>query len=174
MVKSLSPPPPLNLRPPILVILVLIWWELPKGLVKRMECGQDRSPVALVSQFYYFILSCAMLYAVTLRNNNYAHTNLLAKGLHLSTCVIYIGVIVECPTLVDPVNGDIALSGNTPGSSASYTCISGYTVDGNDIRFCQGDGTWTGTDPICRREPQLPYLHDTCITILLFLLIISH
>ena len=64
--------------------------------------------------------------------------------------LIIVGVIIECPQLIDPAEGDVAMSGNNPGSSATYTCRTGYALTGDDIRFCQNDGTWSGNDPFCR------------------------
>ena len=76
--------------------------------------------------------------------------------IYFVTFSINVGIIIECPKLVDPTNGDVAYSGNTPGSSATYTCIAGYSITGDDIRFCLNDGTWSGNDPFCRCESILP------------------
>ena len=45
------------------------------------------------------------------------------------------------------------------GATASYTCNSGYTLDGDNMRTCQdvNDGTWTNNDPSCNREFNLTF-----------------
>ena len=48
----------------------------------------------------------------------------------------------------------MAVSGSNPGDTASYTCISSYSVTprSSKLRTCQRNGEWTGVDPICERE----------------------
>ncbi len=60
---------------------------------------------------------------------------------------------LEPPT---PVNGDAVLSsqGMSVGTTANYSCDSGYVLVGQAIRTCEdvnGDiiGRWSGTTPIC-------------------------
>ena len=33
-----------------------------------------------------------------------------------------------------------------------YTCNNGYALSGNNMRSCQTDGEWTGSDPSCNRK----------------------
>ena len=35
--------------------------------------------------------------------------------------------------------------------TCSFTCNTGYELTGSDTRTCQSDGSWSGTDDICRR-----------------------
>ena len=35
--------------------------------------------------------------------------------------------------------------------TCSFTCNSGYKLTGNATRICQSDGSWSGSDDICRR-----------------------
>ena len=56
---------------------------------------------------------------------------------------------VMCDSLTAPNNGEIADSSNTFGSKVSFTCDSGYAMDGPSILFCQADGMWNGTVPSC-------------------------
>lgn len=113
-----------------------------RELVKIIESGVDRNQDAIVSET---ILS-----------------NPLPLVSNLKT--LCIGVVIECPLLRPPVNGDVGLSGNTPGSTASYTCSTGFILVGNDNRFCQGDGTWSGSDPTCRctLSTYCNVMHCTC------------
>ena len=64
--------------------------------------------------------------------------------------------IVNCSFLTDPNNGMINCSLGNDGVSSyedtcSFTCNTGYELTGSDTRICQSDGSWSGTDDICRR-----------------------
>ena len=57
-----------------------------------------------------------------------------------------------CPSLTDPKNGTVNEGGFVPGSIATYTCDSGYSLDGSETRECQDDGNWDGVAPTCIRK----------------------
>jgi len=59
---------------------------------------------------------------------------------------------LSCPSLSNPVNGNVALSsGVLLGSTATYTCNNGYRATYNPTRYCQADGQWSGGAPSCIR-----------------------
>ncbi|XP_052791551.1 LOW QUALITY PROTEIN: uncharacterized protein LOC128225682 [Mya arenaria] len=61
-------------------------------------------------------------------------------------------------------NGSAALSAN--GMSVTYTCDTGFTLNGAGIRSCNTDGTgWTGTEPSCVSCPELTTLSNGDITL---------
>ena len=62
----------------------------------------------------------------------------------------------DCLPLTIPSNGAIVYSssanpsGNYPeGTTATHSCTRGQLFDGDTVRTCQNDGTWTGTEPSC-------------------------
>ena len=62
----------------------------------------------------------------------------------------------RCDNLQPPANGDISScsSGRAgvgyEGGTCSFTCNTGYElITGSDIRTCQSDGSWSGSDIIC-------------------------
>ena len=64
--------------------------------------------------------------------------------------------MTTCPTLDDPVDGSVECSLGpdgvpTEGDTCVYQCDDGYIVTGGNSRECQGDGTWTGSEPTCER-----------------------
>ena len=62
--------------------------------------------------------------------------------------------VVVCPELDVPQNGNIEYD-NTQSvynSMATYTCVNGLMVEGDEMRVCQNDGTWSGSVAICQRE----------------------
>lgn len=59
---------------------------------------------------------------------------------------------VFCPSLSNPEFGEVEVTGQTPDSIATYTCMSGFVLDGNVNRVCQRSGLWNGSDPVCNRK----------------------
>ena len=55
-----------------------------------------------------------------------------------------------CHILPAPANGFVVLNDSIEGSTANYSCNSGYQLVGDAIRTCR-DGQWTGTAPECKR-----------------------
>ena len=66
-------------------------------------------------------------------------------------------VKTKCTHLSVPANGRIVScsSGTTGmgfvGDTCSFTCDTGYELTGSDIRTCQNNRSWSGSDVICRR-----------------------
>jgi hypothetical protein len=69
---------------------------------------------------------------------------------------------VTCPPLTPPTNGLISGGeGEQPvGSTASYSCDEGYSLEGSQQRTCRSDGLWSGMEPTCERiqcpDPGVP------------------
>ena len=59
----------------------------------------------------------------------------------------FLSTVTNCSSLSDPPNGHVSYSGS--GTTANYTCDSGYTLNGNGTRVCQTNGTWSGSAPSC-------------------------
>ena len=60
--------------------------------------------------------------------------------------------IIDCGELANPFMGVVETTGTSVGSSAVYSCISGYRLDGVDTRICQPDSQWSNTAPTCTRR----------------------
>ncbi len=58
---------------------------------------------------------------------------------------------VVCPSLSPLNNGNISYDDPTLGlyTAATYTCGTGYTLDGDTTRICGSDGVWSGKAPTC-------------------------
>ena len=54
-----------------------------------------------------------------------------------------------CSSLTNPANGQVVVSGLTPGSTATYSCDEGFALNGTQNRTCQSDGTWSDVAPTC-------------------------
>ena len=70
----------------------------------------------------------------------------LTLTLPLFTCTV-----VDCGSPVSPANGAIKqLTGTTYGFTVSYSCNSGYSLEGATTRVCQDSGQWSEEVPMCR------------------------
>ena len=63
---------------------------------------------------------------------------------------------VSCSSLTDPNNGLVNCSlgdGGVPSyeNTCSFICNIGYELTGSDTRTCQSNGSWSGTNIVCRR-----------------------
>ena len=54
-----------------------------------------------------------------------------------------------CPSLPDPPNGIVSVTGFSVGGVATYICNEGFELVGSEVRMCQGDGEWSGEEPQC-------------------------
>ena len=60
---------------------------------------------------------------------------------------------VNCGILENPANGIVdTTSGTTFMNTATYTCDSGYTLNGAKSRTCQSNRTWDITEPFCESK----------------------
>ena len=76
------------------------------------------------------------------------------------TCTVYVINIfcyifalgITCPDLENPANGAVTVNGMNPGDTATYTCNSGYELEGAETLTCGSDGMWSPDPPVCTRE----------------------
>lgn len=60
-------------------------------------------------------------------------------------------LIADCGIPTAPSNGDVDTSQGTEFlAQVTYTCASGYTLEGSTVRTCQASGEWNGMDPSCK------------------------
>ena len=59
--------------------------------------------------------------------------------------------MIQCATLSNPTQGSVLTSdeGMVVGVEASYTCLEGFMLVGDEVRVCEEDGRWTGNEPSC-------------------------
>ena len=70
---------------------------------------------------------------------------------------------VACSRLTSIDDGMINCSLGDDGvpsydDTCSFTCNTGYELTGSDTRTCQNDGSWNGSDAVCRRGT---YINNT-------------
>lgn len=57
-----------------------------------------------------------------------------------------------CPSLNNPTNGEVRVSGLSVGSTATFTCNFGYVLSGSPVLLCENRGIWNASDPTCESE----------------------
>ena len=81
---------------------------------------------------------------------NVRYTKFLAFHFSLITLLL---LAVDCGPLPAPTNGRVDTSnGTTFESTATYTCDTGYTLSGSQIRTCGADKSWDLSAPGCERK----------------------
>ena len=56
------------------------------------------------------------------------------------------------------MNGDVDTSKGTGYlAGAAYTCKKGYRLEGQNVRICQADDTWSDAPPVCMIYGRLQY-----------------
>ena len=66
-----------------------------------------------------------------------------------------------CPVLLPPKNGKVSVTGaGGAASTALYSCLFGYRLEGNSQRVCQG-GKWEELKSICQGEIYC----SSCVTV---------
>ena len=133
------------------------WLERRPGSVWVEGCGQMRHlsvPVSIVPRASVFTA------------NLHTHCHLHNSFLIMLNCLIFPLSLprsnllpvplplpaVVCPSLPDPANGRVSLSGTTAGSTATYSCDRGFGLVGFSTRICQASGEWSGEEPTCERK----------------------
>ncbi|XP_066300020.1 uncharacterized protein [Branchiostoma lanceolatum] len=71
----------------------------------------------------------------------FRHISMRAEILGCSTNV-------HCNALTNPTDGVVSGS-NAYGSVLTFTCNTGYSLDGAATLTCRADGTWSGSPPTC-------------------------
>ncbi|KAI8498131.1 hypothetical protein Bbelb_240750 [Branchiostoma belcheri] len=57
---------------------------------------------------------------------------------------------VQCPTLIAPTNGAVSPTGAVSyPNGVTFTCNTGYVLNGAAAATCQADGTWSNPVPTC-------------------------
>ena len=114
----------------IAALVTTLWLECQLGLVGVMESGAHHQ------------LQCVSV----------------STWLNVYVECVPVPIVITCSDLPSPTFGDIDYGGagstdNRPVNTvATYTCNTGYTLNGGTTRTCGSDGVWSGSTPTCQRK----------------------
>ena len=71
-----------------------------------------------------------------------------------SSTFYFCTIVVDCDLLSNITNGMLSYNPQGQdqtllGATVTYTCNTGYTLNGNNMRTCLTGGAWSGSDPTC-------------------------
>ena len=66
-------------------------------------------------------------------------------------------IVITCTDLPSLANENVDYGAGSPDSRpvdtvATYTCDTGYTLNGDSTRTCRSDRLWSGSAPTCQRK----------------------
>ena len=104
------------------------------------------SRYVIISNYYFWIIE-----VIGFRNYIYAIIKKYFCLLISTECITHAFKIADCGPLFDP---DIYIHVSTPNGIiynkiASYSCVTGYKLNGNATRKCSASGYWNGGEPSC-------------------------
>jgi len=87
---------------------------------------------------------------------NWLNTNYISDPL-VTNLWCFLWFVVACLPLMNVKNGAMFCSlgaDKVPSyeDTCSFICNTGYELTGSDTRTCQRDGSWSGTQTMCRRS----------------------
>ena len=88
----------------------------------------------------------------------YAYATVYPSNILRISCIDSLPhlTVVDCGNLTNPTNGQVNhTAGTTFGQTATYSCDTGYTLEGDNSRICQADGMWSGSEPTCISESSM-------------------
>lgn len=75
-----------------------------------------------------------------------------ASVAEVSTLIICCDKSLDCPEInLTLEHGHMNGSGSSFGSTYSFYCDEGYKIDGQSTVFCDEQGQWNATIPVCSR-----------------------
>ena len=57
---------------------------------------------------------------------------------------------IDCGIVQTPQNGSMRGEMTTYSNSLTFDCDEGFTLYGSSSRKCQANGTWSGSDALCK------------------------
>ena len=85
----------------------------------------------------------------------------LASSVTQYLCIVYISEIY-CEVPVAPDNGQVYVMGDLSfWTLIVYSCDAGYSLQGEALQYCVGEGQWSGLPPTCQSQSYLLIITHT-------------
>ena len=91
-----------------------------------------------------------MIKAVTTKKFTASKTESLAEMDEMIDSITVFLADTECPVLGTPISGRKHGSRYNKGDIVKFQCKPGFVLKGSAIRKCMENGTWNGTETICK------------------------
>ena len=72
--------------------------------------------------------------------------------MHCNRSITPSFTLALCPILGSPANGQVTVTGNLPGDTATYSCDPGFELSGERVLTCGNDVMWSADPPTCIRK----------------------
>lgn len=82
----------------------------------------------------------------------------LLMTLRYAPSIFSLSTVLQCDNLTNPAHGQVILSSLVLDSQANYSCNQGYKLSGVEVRTCQANELWSGSEPTCEGK-QVIILH---------------
>lgn len=104
------------------------------------------------SSYLFFPFLCLLFHRKTHRESVHASIKICFLGFFLLYFLFpyFAFVGTDCPILGTPVNGRKYGSKYNHGNIVTFDCNHGFVLKGSAVRRCMENGTWNGTEAICR------------------------
>ena len=89
----------------------------------------------------------------------------LLMTLRYAPSIFSLSTVLQCDNLTNPAHGQVILSSLVLDSQANYSCNQGYKLSGVEVRTCQANELWSGSEPTCEGEQIIVHqfvLHALC------------
>lgn len=60
---------------------------------------------------------------------------------------------MKCEVLTNTTKRLVKFRGVIIGAVAMYSCVTGYSLEGNGLRKCNNNEKWSGSEPSCKVSP---------------------
>ena len=70
--------------------------------------------------------------------------------VHIYYIIYLLCAGTSCEVLSNPSDGTVSVPSRTVGSTATYSCNTGFNLVGGKTRVCRAGGVWSGKTPDCQ------------------------
>ena len=87
-----------------------------------------------------------------INQNHQTHSSIfydVSFSISYSVIMFSSQIVIQCPLLLNPVNGVVQFTNRVIGAIAVYSCNIGYRLEGRERQVCQQNSLWSEQSPSC-------------------------